>query len=269
MTNLTATSTRPAPTGNPTVRVGLFVASAHALTAEIVADAGYDFIVVDAEHGPNDMTTLLQQLQAVDRTGTDVFVRPWANTPDVLKRLLDLGYRHILAPMIDTADHAAQLVSAVRYAPRGVRGVASGRAARWGHTPGYFAGADDGLFITAQIETTTALGHIDEIAAVDGIDALFVGPSDLAASMGLIGQADHHDVRVAVTTALQRIRSTGRHAGVFAPTVELARHYVDHGAHLVVVGVDTSVLSRAVRQLLTDTRAATVPARAVSPGGAP
>lgn len=228
---------------------GIFVSLADPVCAEISANAGFDWIIIDTEHAPNDLREVLVQLQATQSADCDVMVRPMTGDRTIIKRILDVGAQTILAPMVDDADEAAELVASVRYPPEGKRGVAGGRAAGWGRVDGYFAKADDQMCLVAQIETAEGLANIEAISAVDGVDALFVGPSDLAAALGHLGQPGHPDVVAAVVDALQRIVATGKPAGVYAATPEMATRYEEAGASFITVGVDTYILAKSTSAL--------------------
>lgn len=232
------------------VRYGMFVSLADPVAAEIAAASDMDWLIVDTEHAPNDLRSTLHQLQAVDGYDTDIVVRPFEGDRALIKRLLDIGATSLLIPMVDTAQQAADLVAYTRYPPAGSRGVASARAARWGRVDGYFDSADDGICVIAQIESRDGLANLDAIAAVDGVDGLFVGPSDLAAALGHLGNPGHPDVQAAVVGAIESIRAAGKPAGVYGATPDAAKRYADAGATLVVVGVDTMVLSGAINQLV-------------------
>jgi len=230
-------------------RYGLWAGLADPVAAEIVAGSGLDWMVIDAEHAPNDLRTVLAQLQAVAAYPIEPIVRPVRADPALIKQYLDLGAQSILAPMVESAAQAEELVAAVRYPPRGIRGVATARAARWGRVSGYWAGADDEICLIVQIETPAAVAAIDEIAAVDGVDALFVGPSDLGAALGHLGQPARAEVRSAVSDAITAISATGKAAGVLAATPDLAVEYAAAGATMVGLGVDTILLARATSDL--------------------
>jgi 4-hydroxy-2-oxoheptanedioate aldolase len=231
------------------VQYGLWLSLADPVAAEIAAGAGFDWLTIDQEHAPNDVRTTLAQLQAVAAYPVEPIIRPLRSERSLLKQAMDLGARTILAPMVDTAEHAAEMAAAVRYPPTGVRGVASARAARWGRATNHWERADAEACLIVQIESTAALDALDEIAAVDGVDALFVGPSDLGAALGHLGQADHPEVRAAVVEAIGAIRAAGKPAGVLATTPERVEEYVAAGATFVGVGVDTMVLARATSDL--------------------
>ena len=231
------------------IQYGLWVSLADSVAAEITAGAGFDWILLDAEHSPNDIRSLLQQLQAVGGYPVSPIIRPVRGDVALIKQYLDIGAQSILVPMVETSEHAAEMVRAVRYPPAGVRGVATARGSRWGRVEDYWAQANDQMCVIAQIESIAGLENLEAIAAVAGIDALFVGPSDLGAALGYLGQADRPAVKAAVTDALSRIRATGKAAGVLGVTPELAAEYAAAGATFVGVGTDTGLLANGTRAL--------------------
>ncbi len=231
------------------VQYGLWLGLADPVAAEITAGAGFHWLTIDQEHAPNDVRTTLAQLQAIAPYPVEPIVRPLRSERSLVKQAMDLGARTIIAPMIDTAEHAAEMAAAVHYPPTGVRGVASARAARWGRTTDHWTRADAEACLIVQVESLAAADSIDEIASVDGVDALFVGPSDLGAALGHLGQANHPEVRTAVVETISAIRAAGKPAGVLATTPELVHEYVAAGASFVGVGVDTMVLARATSDL--------------------
>lgn len=227
---------------------GMFTSLADPVAAEICAGAGFDFVIVDTEHAPTDLRTVLHQLQALAAYPVEPVVRAWDDDRALIKRLLDLGVRTLLVPMVDTAEQAAAVVAATRYVG-GVRGMSSARAARWGRVADYHVTADAEICVIVQVETSAGLDQIEAIAAVPGVDAIFIGPMDLATSLGYTGGATHPDVIAVVEGALARIRAAGCGAGVLAATPETRRRYVAAGATFVAVGVDTMLLSRATSAL--------------------
>ena len=237
------------PATRDQVKYGLFVSLADPVAAEIAAASDMDWLIIDTEHAPNDLRTTLVQLQATEAYGPEIVVRPQEGNRALVKRLLDIGAQTLLVPMVDTAEEAAEVVAWTRYPPNGLRGVASARAARWGRVDDYFGTADDQVCVIAQIESREGMNNLDAICAVDGVDALFVGPSDLAADMGYVGNSSHPEVQEAVLTTLRQISANGKPAGVYAATPETAERYAEAGATLVIVGVDTMVLSGAFNDL--------------------
>ena len=222
---------------------GLFTSLADPVAAEISAGAGFDVVVIDAEHGPNDLRTILTQLQAVNGAPVEVAVRCWSHDAADIKRVLDIGARTLVVPMVDTAEQATALVAATRYPPEGIRGVSTARAAKWGRIANYHAGANDQICLIAQIESATGLENLERICAVDGIDAVFIGPMDLASSLGYLAGGTLPAVIDLVTKAVERIHATGTAAAVMATSPELVERYSTAGARFIAVGVDTSLLA--------------------------
>jgi 4-hydroxy-2-oxoheptanedioate aldolase len=232
-------------------QIGLWAALASPYTAEIVAGAGFDWIVLDGEHAPNDVPLLLSQLQAVAPYPVEPVLRPPVGSTSLIKQYLDIGGRSLLIPMVESAEQAAELVRAVRYPPHGVRGVGSAivRAARWNRTAGYLKHADDGICLIAQIETASALAQIEAIAAVPGIDGLFIGPADLAASLGHLGDPGHAEVRAAIEDAIRRIVSSGKAPGILMSDPVMAERCLDLGTVFIAVGTDVTILARGAEAL--------------------
>ncbi len=225
---------------------GLWACSGSPLVAEILAGSGIDWLLIDMEHSPNGLESTLAQLQAVAAYAATPVVRVPIGDVVTIKQVLDLGAQNLLVPMISTADEAREVIGAVRYPPRGRRGVGSAlaRSARWNRVEGYLQDADRHTSVFVQIETAEGVDNAAEIAAVDGVDGVFVGPSDLAASMGLLGQQTHPDVTTAVQRAFDAVRAAGKPVGVNAFDPEVARSYVDAGASFVLVGADVAMLAR-------------------------
>ncbi|WP_448003737.1 HpcH/HpaI aldolase family protein [Agromyces bauzanensis] len=231
--------------------VGMWVCSGSPLISEIAAGSGLDWLLIDGEHSPNSLESILAQLQAVAAYPATPLVRPPYGDVVTIKQYLDLGVQNLLVPMVDSAEHAAEMVRAVRYPPAGVRGVGSAlaRASRWNRVEDYLADASGTISLTVQIESVAAVEHVEEILAVDGVDSIFVGPSDLAASMGLLGQQEHPDVVAAVELCIRAAAAAEKPAGVnaFAPAV--ADRYLGAGASFVLVGADVAMLARASEAL--------------------
>ena len=225
---------------------GMWVCSGSPLVAEICAGAGLDWLLIDAEHSPNGLESVLAQLQAVHGYPGHVLVRPPVNDTVLIKQYLDLGAQNLLLPMVNSAAEARAAVAATRYPPNGVRGVGSAlaRSARWNRVPDYLARASETISLTVQIESTAAVAAVEEILAVDGVDAIFLGPSDLAASMGLIGQQEHPEVRAAVDHCITAATDAGKPAGVNAFNADTARQYLKAGASFILVGADVALLAR-------------------------
>lgn len=231
--------------------VGMWVCSGSPLVAEICAGAGLDWLLIDMEHAPNSLESVLVQLQAVAAYAVTPVVRVPTNDPVIIKQVLDLGAQTLLVPMVSSAAEAEVVVGASQYPPRGRRGVGSAlaRSARWNRVDGYLTNAAAHVSVLVQIETTEAVEHAAEIAAVDGIDGVFVGPSDLAASMGLLGQQTHPDVVAAVRSAFAAADRAGTPVGVNAFDPAVAKDYVAAGASYVLVDADVAILARSSEAL--------------------
>jgi len=226
-------------------QIGLWSSLSSHITVEVIAGSGFDWLLLDTEHSPNELTMIHSQLQAMQGSATAAVVRPAWNDPVLFKRLLDIGVQTLLVPFVQNADEAKRAVAATRYPPDGIRGVATTtRASRYGRVKDYLERANDEICIVVQIETRVALGNLEAIAAVDGVDGLFIGPSDLAADMGHLGDNAHPDVRRAIDEAIGRIRTTGKFAGILAPIEADARHWLELGCLFVAVGSDAGILAR-------------------------
>ena len=225
---------------------GMWVCSGSPLIAELCAGSGLDWLLVDAEHSPNGLESILAQLQAVNGYPVQVMVRPPVNDTVLIKQYLDLGVQNLLIPMVNSVTEAEAAVAATRYPPHGVRGVGSAlaRAARWNRVPDYLNRASETISVTVQIESTAAVDAVADILKVDGVDAIFVGPSDLAASMALLGQQEHPEVRAAVEHCLAAATAARKPAGVNAFNPDTAHHYLDNGASFILVGADVALLAR-------------------------
>lgn len=232
-------------------QIGLWVGLANPYTAEICAGAGFDWLLLDGEHAPNDVPLLLSQLQAVAPYPSHPVVRPVIGDTALIKQLLDIGAQTLLVPMIDTPEQAAAAVAACHYPPRGVRGVgaALARASRWGRIGDYLKTASDELCLLLQIETTTGLENLEAIATTPGVDGIFIGPADLAASLGHLGAPSHPEVQAAIAAALATLKRLGVPSGILAADETLARKYLSLGASFVAVGIDTMVLARGLSAL--------------------
>jgi len=242
---------------NKQAQIGLWLSLADPYATEISAGAGFDWLLVDGEHAPNDVRSLLAQLQAIAPYPSHPIARVPMGHGHVgemlIKQYLDVGVQTLLVPMVDTPQQAAALVRASRYpvdaAPGGaisggIRGMAGGRASRWGRYPNYAKEANAQICLLVQAETQTALDNLDAIAATEGVDGVFIGPADLSASMGHVGNPGHPDVQAAIEDAIRRIIKAGKAAGILTPDEALARHYLSLGVTFVAVGLDTSILVR-------------------------
>lgn len=226
-------------------QIGLWSGLASPIAAEILAGAGFDWIVVDGEHAPNDIPSLLSQLHAMRGGTAEPVYRIPSNDPVIIKRVLDVGCRTILVPFVSTAQEAQAAVSAARYSPLGLRGVSlAPRANNYGRVKNYHANAHLDTCILIQLETRAALAQIESIAAIDGIDGLFIGPSDLAADFGHLGNPLHPDVQAAIIDAAPRIRATGKSAGILSGDLEDADRLLQLGFNFTAVGSDVGLLAR-------------------------
>jgi 4-hydroxy-2-oxoheptanedioate aldolase len=225
---------------------GMWVCSGSPLVAEICAGSGLDWVLIDMEHSPHSLESVLAQLQAVAAYPVTPVVRVPIGDVVTIKQVLDLGAQNLLVPMVSTRADAEAAVAAVRYPPRGTRGVGSAlaRSARWNRVDDYLSDADEHVSLFVQIETTAGVEAAGEIAAVDGVDGVFVGPSDLAASMGLLGQQTHPEVVAAALRTFEAVRAAGKPVGVNAFDPSAADDYLAAGASFVLVGADTALLAR-------------------------
>jgi 4-hydroxy-2-oxoheptanedioate aldolase len=235
-------------------QIGLWVGLADANAAEALAPTGYDWLLLDAEHAPNDPRTVLEQLRALAPYPVHPVVRPVVGDVALVKQYLDIGAQTLLIPMIDTPEHARLMVRAMRYAPEGVRGMgaALARASRWNQIGDYVNVANEQMCLLVQAETQLALTNLRSIAEVEGVDGVFFGPADLSASMGHRGQPGHPDVQRAIAEGIATVRAAGKAPGILTADPKLARQYLDAGALFVAIGVDTSLLVRAATDLLRE-----------------
>lgn len=235
----------------PGAQIGLWLALADSYAAELCATTGFDWLLIDGEHGPNDLRSILTSLQAVAPYLTHPVVRIPQGDATLIKQVLEIGATTLLVPMVESAEQARALVRATRYPPRGTRGVGSGlaRSSRWNLHANYLQQANEGICLLLQVETAEALAQIDEIAAVDGVDGVFIGPADLAASMGHLGNADLPVVREAIDDGIRRILAAGKAPGILAGSEVRARTCIEQGVRFVAVGVDTSLLAQSARAL--------------------
>jgi 4-hydroxy-2-oxoheptanedioate aldolase len=233
------------------VQIGLWLGLADPYCAEICAGAGFDWLALDAEHGPNTIRTLLAQLQALAAYPVHAVVRAASGDPTHLKQLLDIGAQTLVVPLVESAEQARAVVRATRYPPVGIRGVgtALARASGWNRHTDYLQRADSEICVVVQAESATALANLEEIARVEGVDGVFFGPADLAASLGHRGQPTHPDVRAALDRAFAATLAAGKPAGILMGDEALAREFLAAGVSFVAVGVDTTLLARATSAL--------------------
>jgi 2-keto-3-deoxy-L-rhamnonate aldolase RhmA len=231
-------------------QIGLWTTLGTGTSAEILGGAGFDWLLIDTEHAPNELSMVLDQLRAMEGGTATPIVRPVWNDFVVFKRLLDIGVQSFLVPYVQSAEEARRAVAATRYPPLGNRGVAvTHRSNRYGAIAGYHARAHEEICVLVQIETRRALADLEAIAAVEGIDGLFIGPSDLAADMGHLGENRHPEAIAAFEDACVRARRVGKPIGILAPVEEDARRYLEMGFTYVAVGNDASLLRASAEQL--------------------
>lgn len=232
------------------VQIGLWSSLSSNVTVELLAGAGFHWLLLDMEHSPNDLESLFSQLQAAQPYPSSAVVRvPW-NDAVMLKRVLDAGAQSVLIPMIDTVEQARAAVAATRYPPRGIRGVGgTTRATRWGRIANYPKRAESELCVLLQVETAQALDNLEAIAAVEGVDGIFVGPADLHASMGHVGERHHPQVWERIEDAIRRIRVAGRAPGFLTSNETDARRILELGGQFVAVGSDAALLASAADAL--------------------
>jgi 2-dehydro-3-deoxyglucarate aldolase len=236
-------------------QLGIWSSLTSNLLAEILGEAGFDWILFDTEHAPNELQQLIGQLQAIRGTPVHGVVRPAANDPVLIKRVLDIGFRNVLVPFVQTAEEAACAVAATRYPPKGIRGVSAyQRNNGYGRVPQYFELIDDNIAVVVQIETKEAIANLEAIAGTSGVDAIFVGPGDLAASFGHLGQIRHADVQQAIRSIGARSLACGVPAGIVAGNAEDAERYLDWGFTFMTVGSDIALFRGAVEHVSNSIR---------------
>ncbi len=232
-------------------QLGIWNSLCSNFSTEVIAGAGFDCIVIDMEHAPSEVFGVMSQLQAIaPYEGVSAIVRPPWNDPVIIKRVLDVGAQTLLIPYVQNVEEAKRAVAATRYPPGGFRGVAvATRANRWGRVKDYFKKVDDELCVIVQLETTVALEHLEEIAALDGIDCIFIGPSDLSASLGHLGNAQAPEVVAAIDAAFERVKRAGKAAGILMTVESEAKRYLEEGVQFVAVGSDVGLLARGSERL--------------------
>ena len=233
-----------------TQQVGLWVSLASPYSTEIVAGSGFDWLLLDGEHSPNDPPLVLPQLQAAAPYPVTCIVRPAWNDKVLIKRYLDIGVQALLVPYVQNADEARAAVAATRHPPRGIRGVAGvTRATRYGRIPNYAVRSDDEICVLVQVETREGVDNLEAIAKVDGIDGVFIGPADLSAALGFTGQIQHPEAQKAIEDAVKRIVKCGKPAGILATDEASARRYMSWGTTFTAVGLDAMILARESEKL--------------------
>lgn len=261
MSGILSSGAAPAPYGLPNRfradlmagkrLIGCWCSLANAISTEVLGVAGFDWLLLDAEHAPNDVPGLIPQLMALKDSVSAPVVRPSWNDTVQIKRLLDAGVRNLLIPFVQNAEEARRAVAATRYPPQGVRGVAMlQRGNRYGTVPGYFQEANEHIAVMVQIENRAGVAAAAEIAAVEGVDGIFVGPQDLAAAFGQIGNPSHPEVQQAIRQVFSDARSAGKPSGILTPVEADARRYLEWGATFVAVGSDSGALRSATQALV-------------------
>jgi len=226
-------------------QIGLWSSLCSNVVAEVIGGCGFDWILLDTEHSPNELPGVLTQLQALAVGTATPIVRPAWNDPVLIKRFLDVGATALLIPFVQNAEEARKAVAATRYPPAGIRGVAtSTRAGRFGRTKDYLRKANDEICVLVQAETKTALDNLEAIAAVEGVDGVFIGPSDLAAALGHLGNPGHAEVQAAISDAVKRLKAKGKAAGILTSSEADAKRYLAEGYTFVAVGTDIGLLAR-------------------------
>ena len=237
-------------------QLGIWTQLGSEIAAEILAGCGYDFIGLDAEHGPSDYRDIYAQLQACAAGGpTQPVVRLPNQDISLIKRYLDAGVNTLMVPQVDTVEQARALVSAVRYPPHGIRGYCGApRASKFGRIKDYATACDREICLIVMPETTAALENLDAMAEVDGVDAFFIGPGDLAASLGYIGQPMHPEVVKTIEEAGRRIRAAGKAAGILCTDEAQTRRYIELGFTMIAIGSDQGLMTKGAEQLLAKFR---------------
>lgn len=233
---------------------GCWLGMANAYMAQIAATAGFDWLLIDGEHAPNDIRSIMAQLAVVEPSPSAAVVRLPDGDAAKIKQVLDIGAQTILVPMVESAEQARELVRATRYAPQGFRGVGSAlaRASRFAAIPDYLTTANEQICLIVQVETVAGMAALDDILGVEGVDGVFIGPSDLAADMGHLGQAAHHAVKTAVLGGLRRIRGAGKAAGVLVTDPAYIDDCRTAGANFLGVGIDVTIFAGAMRRLAAE-----------------
>ncbi len=236
---------------NGDLQIGLWLGLATANSSELCGHARFDWLVIDGEHTPSDLPILTAQMQALEASPSNAVVRVPIGETWIIKQVLDAGAQTVLVPMVEDAEQARELVKAMRYPPEGVRGVGSAlaRASKYNTITDYLTTANDQVCLLVQVESANAMSNIEAIADIDGVDGVFIGPSDLAADMGFLGKAGAPEVNAAVEDGIKRILAKGKPAGVLTGDLNLAQNYIDQGATFVAVGSDVGLLTKAAGDL--------------------
>lgn len=233
-------------------QIGLWCSLSSNFSVEVVAGSGFDWLLLDTEHSPNELDMVFSQLQAVAPYASHPIVRPAWNDMVLIKRFLDIGAQTLLIPYVQTEEEAANAVAYTRYPPQGVRGVAAAtRASKFGRVKDYPQRAAEELCVLVQVETRLGLDNLEKIAKVDGVDGVFIGPGDLAAGLGHVGNIPHPEVQSAIEDAIRRVKACGKAPGILTGDEKLARRYIDLGCLFTAVGADIVILARESEKLCT------------------
>jgi 4-hydroxy-2-oxoheptanedioate aldolase len=240
-------------------QIGCWLDLADATAAEIMGTAGFDWLVIDGEHGPNDLRSLRDQLMALEASPSHPVVRVPIGETWIIKQVLDIGAQTVLVPMVETAGQTRELVRACHYPPNGTRGVggAGARATRFSSIPDYVQTADAQICLLVQVESRAGLANLDEILAVEGIDGVFIGPADLSADMGFGGNSAAPEVQEAIADAIARIKAAGKAPGILGIAEEATQAYLNMGAQFLAVGMDVLILAQTARKLAAHWKAQT------------
>lgn len=230
--------------------IGCWCSLANPISTEVLGVAGFDWLLLDGEHSPNEVSGFVPQLMALKDSVSAPVVRPASNNPVEIKRLLDVGFYNFLVPFVESAQEAIRAVASTRYPPQGIRGVSvSQRSNRYGTVPDYFRGINEQISVIVQIESRAGVAAVAEIAAVEGVDCVFIGPSDLAAGYGHLGNPSHPEVQAAMAEIFAACQAAGKAVGILAPMEADARRYLAMGARFVAVGSDLGVFRGATQAL--------------------
>lgn len=237
---------------NGEIQIGMGLGSGEAALAEIAAGSGYNWLWIDAEHGPNTINDIISQARAIAGYNGQVVVRPLNGDRFLIKQLLDAGIQNIITPMVETKEQAEEIVKSMYYAPRGHRGFGApaARAGRWGRLPQYIEFAENELFLMIQIESKKGVENLEEIVNTDGVDAIFLGPADLAVDMGYKGDFSGLEMQKTIEKLIKDIRKLGKPVGTIATSPEEAKRYIEWGANFIVIGSDVILYANALDSVL-------------------
>ena len=232
------------------LQIGVWSSLSSNISVEILAGAGFDWLLLDTEHSPNELPMVLGQLQAATGGTAHPIVRPAWNDAVLIKRFLDAGVQTFLVPYVQNEDEARKAVAATRYPPRGIRGFAGAtRASRFGRVKDYHTRCEEEICVLVQVETRVALGNLEAIANVEGVDGVFIGPGDLSADLGYLGDLFHPEVTAVIDDTIRRIKAAGNIPGILINDEALARRYIEAGCLYTAVGGDVAILARGAEQL--------------------